>query len=163
MLYGKVRNSGYDCVSVRAVIDKDSATAEARGPLRRETEMSKKLVSFAITALLATTGFAQSATTTGSTSNSATSATNPNHRTINQRKRNQQRRIDQGEDSGQLTRREDHNLEKKEHALNQEERDMRKLDNGKLTAQDRKTINKQQNKLSKNIYRDKHNARKRKS
>ena len=122
--------------------------------------MSKKLVSFAITALLTATGFAQSATTTGSTS---TSATTPNHPNINQRKRNQQRRIDQGEDSGQLTRHEDRNLEKKEHALNQEERDMRKMDNGKLTAQDRKTLHQQQNHLSKNIYRDKHNARKRKS
>lgn len=125
--------------------------------------MSKKLVSFAITALLAATGFAQNATTTGTTSTSATTTTTPHRPNINQRKRNQQRRIEQGENSGQLTRHENHNLEKKEHALNQEERDMRKMDNGKLTAQDRKTLNQQQNKESRQIYRDKHNARKRKS
>ena len=79
---------------------------------------------------------------------------------INQRKENQQDRIAQGVQSGQLTAGETARLETKESALNQEERDMRKLDNGKLTAQDRRTINRQQNRLSRNIYRDKHNGRK---
>src|SRR5207244_4725489 len=46
----------------------------------------------------------------------------------------------------------------KESELNQEERDMRKLDNGHLTAADRATLNQQQNKLSKNIYNQKHDA-----
>jgi len=78
---------------------------------------------------------------------------------INQRKENQQDRIGQGVQSGQLTAGETARLETKEGALNQEERDMRKLDNGKLTAQDRRTINRQQNRLSRNIYRDKHNKR----
>jgi hypothetical protein len=36
---------------------------------------------------------------------------------------------------------------------------MRKLDNGHLTAADRTTLNQQQNKVSNNIYQDKHNAR----
>jgi len=78
---------------------------------------------------------------------------------INQRKENQQDRIGQGVQSGQLTAGETARLETKESALNHEERDMRKLDNGKLTAQDRRTINRQQNRLSRNIYRDKHNKR----
>lgn len=78
---------------------------------------------------------------------------------INQRKENQQDRIAQGVKSGQLTAGETARLEGKEAALNQEERDMRKLDNGKLTKQDRRTINRQQNRLSRNIYRDKHNKR----
>lgn len=38
---------------------------------------------------------------------------------------------------------------------------MRKMDNGKLTKKDRKTLNQQQNQLSKQIYKDKHNKRKR--
>ena len=79
--------------------------------------------------------------------------------TIQDRKENQQDRIGQGVQSGQLTAGEAANLEKKEATVNQEERDMRKLDNGKLTAQDRRTINRQQNRLSRNIYRDKHNSR----
>jgi hypothetical protein len=35
---------------------------------------------------------------------------------------------------------------------------MRKLDNGHLTSADRATLNQQQNKLSKNIYNQKHDA-----
>lgn len=78
--------------------------------------------------------------------------------TIQQRKENQQDRIAQGVQSGQLTAGETTNLEKKEASINQEERDMRKLDNGKLTSADKKTLNQQQNQLSNQIYRDKHNA-----
>ena len=78
---------------------------------------------------------------------------------IGERKEDQQDRIAQGVKSGELTAGETARLETKESALNQEERDMRKLDNGKLTAQDRRTINRQQNRLSRNIYRDKHNSR----
>lgn len=91
------------------------------------------------------------------TSDSTTPAAKP--ATINQRKENQQDRIANGIQSGELTAGETKNLEKKESEVNQEERDMRKLDNGHLTAADRATLNQQQNKLSQNIYKDKHNAR----
>jgi hypothetical protein len=63
-----------------------------------------------------------------------------------------------GVKSGELTAGETSNLEKKESNLNQEERDMRKLDNGKLTTADKKTLTQQQNQLSNQIYKDKHNA-----
>jgi hypothetical protein len=79
--------------------------------------------------------------------------------TINQRKENQQDRIANGIQSGQLTAGETRNLEKKESAINGEERDMRKLDDGHLTAADRATLHQQQNTVSKDIYQDKHNAR----
>ena len=78
--------------------------------------------------------------------------------TIPQREENQQDRIGQGVQSGQLTAGETSNLEKKEASINQEERDMRKLDNGKLTNADKKTLNQQQSQLSNQIYRDKHNG-----
>jgi len=77
--------------------------------------------------------------------------------TIQQRKENQQDRIGQGVQSGELTAGEAAHLEKKEAAVNQEERDMRKLDNGKLTTADKKTLTQQQNQLSNKIYQDKHN------
>jgi len=77
---------------------------------------------------------------------------------IQDRKENQQDRIANGVKDGQLTAGETTNLEKKEGAINQEERDMRKLDNGKLTSADKATLNQQQNKLSNQIYQDKHNA-----
>jgi hypothetical protein len=79
--------------------------------------------------------------------------------TINERKENQQDRIANGIQSGELTPGETKNLEKKEADINHEEHDMRKLDNGHLTAADRTTLNQQQNKVSNNIYQDKHNAR----
>jgi hypothetical protein len=79
--------------------------------------------------------------------------------TINERKENQQDRIANGIQSGELTAGETKNLEKKESDINHEEHDMRKLDNGHLTAADRTTLNQQQNKLSNNIYQDKHNSR----
>jgi hypothetical protein len=90
------------------------------------------------------------------TSDSSTPAAKP--ATINQRKENQQDRIANGIQSGELTAGEAGKLEKKESEVNQEERDMRKLDNGHLTAADRATLNQQQNKLSKNIYNQKHDA-----
>ncbi|HKH98421.1 MAG TPA: hypothetical protein VJ999_04875 [Candidatus Sulfotelmatobacter sp.] len=77
---------------------------------------------------------------------------------IQDRKENQQDRIANGVKSGQLTAGETGNLEKKESNLNQEERDMRKLDNGHLTGADKATLNQQQNRLSDQIYQDKHNS-----
>src|SRR5215468_3380656 len=77
---------------------------------------------------------------------------------IGERKENQQDRIGQGIQSGQLTAGEASRLEGKETALNQETRDMRKLDGGKLTPQDKALVNQQQNKLSKQIYNQKHGA-----
>jgi hypothetical protein len=79
--------------------------------------------------------------------------------TINQRKDNQQERIGQGVQSGQLTAGETRNLEGKEAGLNHEEHAMRAADNGHLTAGDRAVINHQQNRMSQNIYADKHNGR----
>jgi hypothetical protein len=78
--------------------------------------------------------------------------------TIQQRKKNQQDRIANGIQSGQLTAGETKNLENKEANLNKEERQMRAGDNGKLTAADRTKLNQQQNRLSNDIYQDKHNA-----
>jgi hypothetical protein len=77
---------------------------------------------------------------------------------IAQRKENQQDRIGQGIQSGQLTAGEAARLERKETALNQETRDMRALDGGKLTPGDKAVVNQQQNELSKRIYDQKHDA-----
>ena len=77
---------------------------------------------------------------------------------IKKRAGNQQNRIAQGVQSGQLTARETARLEHKESALNQETRDMRALDGGKLTPGDKAVVNQQQNKLSKQIYNQKHDA-----
>jgi hypothetical protein len=79
---------------------------------------------------------------------------------INQRKENQQDRIAQGVNSGQLTAGETSHLEHQEAGINHEEKGMRAQDNGHLTKADKSLINKQQNQESRRIYRDKHNGKK---
>jgi len=78
--------------------------------------------------------------------------------TVQQRKENQQDRIGQGVKSGELIAGETGHIEKKEAAINKEEHAMAAADNGKLTAADKAKITRQQNQLSKQIYRDKHNG-----
>lgn len=77
---------------------------------------------------------------------------------IQERKENQQDRIANGVANGSLTPHETANLENKEAALNRETRRDRRQNGGNLTNKEKAQINRQQNRLSKNIYRDKHNA-----
>jgi hypothetical protein len=118
----------------------------------REINMNMQGKAFILTAVVASLMLPAAAQTSDSTTPAAKPAT------INQRKENQQDRIGNGIQSGELTAGEAGKLEKKESELNHEERDMRKLDNGHLTAADRATLNQQQNKLSKGIYKQKHDA-----
>jgi len=78
--------------------------------------------------------------------------------TVAQRKENQQDRIANGVQSGQLTAGETAKLEKKEAAINKETAADRAANGGKLTASEKKQVNHQQNQVSKQIYADKHNA-----
>jgi len=107
----------------------------------------KFMIAPAAMLMLGTVAMAQSATTT----------TTPDP-SIAQRKENQQDRIANGVQSGQLTAGETANLETKEAAINGETRADRAADGGKLTAAEKTQINGQQNKLSNQIYDDKHNA-----
>jgi hypothetical protein len=88
----------------------------------------------------------------------AQSSTPTQDPSIAQRKDNQQDRIAQGAQSGQLTAGETGRLETSEANLNKEEHNMRSADDGHLTAADRAKLNNQQNRLSNRIYDDKHNA-----
>jgi hypothetical protein len=78
---------------------------------------------------------------------------------IAQRRDNQQERIANGIQNGQLTAGEAERLETREAALNKEQSNMRAADNGHLTAANRATLNRQQNRLSDRISDDKHNER----
>jgi hypothetical protein len=101
--------------------------------------------------LLGTVAMAQDASTTTTT----TPAQQP---TVGQRKENQQDRIANGVQSGQLTAGETSKLETKEAAINGETRADRAANGGKLTSAEKTQINQQQNQVSKQIYNDKHNA-----
>jgi hypothetical protein len=105
----------------------------------------------ALIALCVPSTFAQSGTTSTATTTDAPQS-------IAQRKDNQQDRIAQGIDSGQLTAGETKNIETKEADVNIEEHTMRTDDDGHLTAADRTKLDNQQNNLSNKIHDDKHNA-----
>jgi hypothetical protein len=91
----------------------------------------------------------------------ATSPATPTGKTIRQRKVKQQKRIAQGVKNGSLTPGETARLEKKERKINKEERRMRRRNDGKLTRADKARLTRQQNRTSKQIYKKKHNDRKR--
>jgi hypothetical protein len=124
------------------------------------------LIGAAALAVLCLPAYAQSqsgstASSTPSTSGAPATApatTPAKPPTIQQRKDYQQDRIAQGVQSSQLTAGETKNLETKEAGLNKEESTMRSQDNGHLTAADRSKLNTRQNKLSNQVYQDKHNA-----
>ena len=80
---------------------------------------------------------------------------------VDQRQADQQARINQGEASGQLTKKEAANVEGQHKAICHEIKADRAANGGKLTKGEKKTINKQQNKESRKIHRKKHNAAKR--
>ena len=86
-------------------------------------------------------------------------AQNTNPKTeIGQRKENQQDRIAQGVKSGQLTARETARLEGREAHINRETRAMRAANGGKLTPAEKAKVNRQQNRVSRSIYHQKHDA-----
>ena len=74
-----------------------------------------------------------------------------------QRDANQQNRIEQGLQSGQLSTKEAGQLERQEqHIDRQEAHDLKQ--GGALTPQEKARINREQNQVSRNIDRDKHNG-----
>lgn len=82
----------------------------------------------------------------------------PRVRQVNRRFERQQDRIAAGVKSGQLTPRETANLETKEAALKSEERTFRLENGGSLTRAEQAKLNKQENKLSEQIFDQKHDA-----
>src|SRR5215813_5095395 len=74
-----------------------------------------------------------------------------------QRDANQQQRIEQGLQSGQLSTKEAGQLERKEQHIDQQESRALKS-GGALTPQEKARITREQNAVSADIYRDKHNG-----
>jgi uncharacterized lipoprotein YajG len=103
---------------------------------------------------------AGSASAQTSTSGAGPGVVDPGHPRVNQvngREENQQQRIANGVQSGKLSAQQTSNLEKREASVqNREQKDMA-AHNGHLTKAEQKGINRQQNRISKSIYKDKHN------
>jgi len=81
-----------------------------------------------------------------------------NAQSVEERKENQQQRIGQGIEKGQLTPGETASLERQERAVNKEVRTDRKANGGKLTPGERQHVQAQQNTMSKEIHTDRTNA-----
>lgn len=76
---------------------------------------------------------------------------------VNQREQNQQNRIANGLQNGTLNAKQASNLENREASVqNRETKDMA-AHNGHLTKAEQRGINRQQNRISRSIYKDKHN------
>jgi hypothetical protein len=92
--------------------------------------------------------------------NAAVQNTDPKSE-VGKRAENQQDRIAQGIKSGQLTAGEAAHLENNEARINHEVAADRAANGGKLTGQEKAQVNRQQNRESRQIYRDKHNGARR--
>ncbi len=77
---------------------------------------------------------------------------------VHERKERQQDRVAEGIKSGQLTAGETARIEGKEAAINKEVRADRAANGGTLTPHEKAAVNRQQDRTSKQIYADKHNA-----
>jgi len=77
---------------------------------------------------------------------------------VDRRQVYQQERIAQGVRSGQLTAGETTRLERQEARLQREKVDMREDNGGHLTKSEKVTLNNQQNRLSHEIYHEKHDG-----
>jgi hypothetical protein len=96
---------------------------------------------------------------TSTTSGAGPGVVDPGHPRVNEvnnREENQQQRIGNGIKSGKLNSQQAANLEKREtNVQNREKADMAK-NNGHLTKAEQRGINRQQNRISKSIAKDKH-------
>jgi hypothetical protein len=119
-------------------------------------KLSNSLLILAIGGLMFT-GSAIAQTTT--TSGAGAGVVDPGHPRVNQvngREANQQNRIANGVKNGSLSPKQTSNLENREASVqNREKRDMA-AHNGHLTKAEQNGINRQQNRISKSIYKDKH-------
>jgi hypothetical protein len=77
---------------------------------------------------------------------------------VGQRQREQQKRIGEGIENGSLNAREAGRLEHREAGVNKEVAGMREANGGKLTPRERHLVNHQENRNSRAIYRQKHDA-----
>ncbi|WP_277185292.1 hypothetical protein [Caballeronia sp. BR00000012568055] len=76
---------------------------------------------------------------------------------VRNREANQQKRIGQGLQSGQITAHGASNLENREASINQSRKADLAANGGHLTPGEKNRLNQRENNVSKQIYRDKHN------
>ena len=78
----------------------------------------------------------------------------PRRTEVNQRLKNQNKRIDAKVKDGQMTKTQAAQLHKDDRQIRQEERDMASQDKGHITKQEQRTLNQQENQVSKDIHNE---------
>ena len=107
-------------------------------------------------------GSAAAQSTTSNTSGAGPGVVDPGHPRVNQvnrREGHQQQRIGNGVANGTLSSKQATNLEKRETAVQNREKADMAAHNGHLTKAEQKQLNREQNRTSKQIYKDKHDAK----
>jgi hypothetical protein len=118
-------------------------------------KITKSLLTLAVGGLV----FAGSAAAQTTTNTSGAGVVDPGHPRVNQvngREQNQQDRIANGVKNGSMSPKQASNVEKREAAVQQREKKDMAQHNGHLTKAEQNGINRQQNRISKTIYKDKH-------
>jgi hypothetical protein len=117
--------------------------------------LTNSLLVLAVGGLLSVAAAAQPQNTSGA----GPGQDDPGHPRVNQvngREQNQQDRIANGVENGSMTAGQAAHVERQEqHIQNQEKRDMA-AHNGHLTKAEQNKLNREQNRTSKEIYKDKH-------
>jgi|SRR5579872_3813457 len=100
---------------------------------------------------------------TSTTSGAGPGVVDPGHprvNEVNRREQNQQNRIANGVKNDKLSAQQTSNLEKREASVQKREQNDMAKHNGHLTKAEQRGINRQQNRISKSIYKDKHEGQK---
>jgi hypothetical protein len=119
-------------------------------------KIANSLFILAAASLFTLSAAAQTSTNTSGAGPGVVDPGHPRVNEVNQREQNQQNRIANGLKNGTLNSKQATNLEKRETAVqNREKKDMAEH-NGHLTKAEQRGINRQQNRISKSIYKDKH-------
>src|SRR5579862_5425634 len=118
-------------------------------------KLGSSILVLAVAGLMSTASAAAQSNTSGA----GPGVVDPGHprvNEVNQREQNQQNRIGNGLKNGTLNAKQASNIEKRENNLqNREKADMAKH-NGHLTKAEQNSLNRQENRISKTIYKDKH-------
>jgi len=124
-----------------------------------KNKITNSLLVLAVGGLLLTGSALAQTSTDPATSGAGPGVVDPGHPRVNEvnsRETNQQDRIANGIQDGQLTPGQAAHLEKNEQKIdNQEKRDMAK-NGGHLTKQEQRRLNQRLNQQSRQIYKDKH-------
>jgi hypothetical protein len=123
-------------------------------------KISKSLLVLAVGGLMFAGSASAQTATTSNASGAGPGELDPGHPRVNQvnrRETRQQNRIANGIKNGKLSPKETANLEKREASVQSQEKKDMAAHHGHLTKSNQRQLNRRENRISKSIYKDKHN------